>query len=171
MANIKPTVTVAVSAYNEEANIKRFLESILVQKELGFKIEKIIVISDGSTDSTVFSIESIKDKRIILLKHNKRRGLAFRLNEAFNISESDILIKFDADVILANELVIANLIKKFGSNVGLVGGFRKAISTGTFIEKVHMLGDDIWHNSKKTINNGENIHNHHGTISAMSSRL
>ena len=48
-----PTVTIATIACNEEANIKKFLESVLDQKEKGFKISTILVISDGSTDHTV----------------------------------------------------------------------------------------------------------------------
>ena len=51
--NTIPTVTIALSAYNEAENIGRFLQSVLEQKENGFILEKILVISDGSDDSTI----------------------------------------------------------------------------------------------------------------------
>ena len=43
-----PSVTVAISALNEAQNIAAFLRSVLSQKEEGFVLEKIMVISDGS---------------------------------------------------------------------------------------------------------------------------
>ena len=50
--NYKPRVTVAISAFNEERNIGAFLRSVLMQKEDGFELVRILVISDGSADGT-----------------------------------------------------------------------------------------------------------------------
>ena len=49
----KPTVTVGISAYNEEHAFPALLESLLKQSQTSFVFEKIIVVSDGSTDNTV----------------------------------------------------------------------------------------------------------------------
>ena len=57
MKTHKPTVTVAISAYNEEGNINYFLKSVIKQKIKNFTLKKILVISDGSTDKTVMKME------------------------------------------------------------------------------------------------------------------
>ena len=49
----KLTVTIGIPAYNEEANVRNLLVSLLAQKETNFKLQEIIVVSDGSTDKTV----------------------------------------------------------------------------------------------------------------------
>lgn len=167
----KKTVDIVVCAFNEEANIGKLLKSIFAQKEENFKLAKVVVISDGSTDSTVSVVKSLKNTKIKLIQYSKRLGLAVRLNKAFKISESDVLIRFDADVIPADNKVMARLVQKFGNNVGLVGGFRTAVTYSSFVEEVHKMGDFIWHETKKDINGGVNIHNHQGAISAMSSKL
>ena len=47
------TITIAICALNEEANIGKLLDSIMIQEEEGYKLEKILVISDGLTDRKV----------------------------------------------------------------------------------------------------------------------
>ena len=64
MKNKKPTVTVALSAYNEEKNIKSFLESVLSQREESYVLKEIWVYSDVSTDKTVEIAKSIKSTKI-----------------------------------------------------------------------------------------------------------
>ena len=166
----KPTVTIAISAYNEEANIKNLLISLLAQKQTNFELEKIIVISDGSNDKTVEMVKSIKNRKIELVECTKREGLATRLNELFFLNISDVLIKIDADVLPINNKVIFEIVKKFNAHVSLVSGPRKTL-VHNFIQKIHFTGDYIWHETKKEFKNGDNIHNHHGTISAMSKEL
>jgi len=46
------TVSIGIPAYNEEANIGKLLSSLIKQKEAGFIIKEIIVVSDQSTDKT-----------------------------------------------------------------------------------------------------------------------
>ena len=60
---IIPTVTVAICACNEEANIGRLIKSILEQKESSFRFEKLFVVSDGSTDKTVEIIKSFNSPK------------------------------------------------------------------------------------------------------------
>ena len=77
----KVSVTIGIPAYNEEANIGHLLKSLIKQKEEDFKIDKIIVSSDGSTDRTIEIVKSFKDSRIKLLDNKKRRGQASRQNQ------------------------------------------------------------------------------------------
>lgn len=58
----KLTVTIGIPAYKEEKNIVRFLKSVLMQKEDGFKLNEIWVHSDRSVDRTVKLAKSLKSK-------------------------------------------------------------------------------------------------------------
>ncbi len=70
----KYTVTIALSAYNEENNIKSLLESVLAQKETNFTIKSIWIFSDGSRDNTAKKVKQINDNRIKLFNYKSRMG-------------------------------------------------------------------------------------------------
>lgn len=108
--NKKPTVTIAVSIYNEEKNIKKFLSSLLTQAERNYTLEKILLILDGCTDKTYQHIKTFKDKRLHIISHDKRKGKSSRLNEIYKKLTSNILVQTDADVILAHNNVVEKII-------------------------------------------------------------
>lgn len=95
----RKTVTIGIPAYDEEANIKNLLKSLLVQKGQNFILERIIVISDGSSDNTIAEAGKVKNNLIELINHKKNLGKIRIQNEILKKSKSDILIILDADVI------------------------------------------------------------------------
>ena len=109
----KLTVTVGISALNEETNIGTMLRAVLAQRGDNFVLKEIMVISDGSTDNTVGKVREIKDKRITVIVGKKREGMNTRLNYLFAHFQSDVLIKMDADILPQNESVISLLISPF----------------------------------------------------------
>jgi len=98
-----PPVSVLIAAYNEETTIGDTIQSVLSQHYPG-KLE-IIVIDDGSTDSTAETVLNIiKDTPLFhnkatlkLLKQGENRGKAAALNNALGISLYDTIITVDAD--------------------------------------------------------------------------
>ena len=70
----KPTVTIGIPAYNEEANIKNLLDSILSQIQNNFIIDEIIVVSDGSSDKTADIVRSLNNSLINLIEDKERLG-------------------------------------------------------------------------------------------------
>lgn len=137
-----PDVTIAICAYNEERNIRQFLSSVFSQKARGYRIKEIILISDGSTDRTVSFARSLKHPKLRILAFSHRLGKSERLNLLYrNFLESDILVQFDADVILVNEHCVTKLIKPLLTNKKVVMTSGKAIpfKADTFLEKaIHM---------------------------------
>src|SRR5260370_31297138 len=89
----QPSVTVALSAFNEARNIKRLLKSILSQQEKGFSLKQIWVYCDGSTDSTVRQIRSLKARKIKVYHGEKRMGKSVRLNQIYQRLKTDILVQ------------------------------------------------------------------------------
>jgi glycosyltransferase involved in cell wall biosynthesis len=71
---IKPTVTIGIPAFNEEANIAHILKALLKQDTSKYILEKIIVSSDASEDNTNAIVKSLKSPLIDLIENTKRDG-------------------------------------------------------------------------------------------------
>ena len=142
----KITVTVGIPAYNEEANISKLLKSILAQKELDYKLEKIIIVCDASTDKTYKIIKSFKDSRILHLKNPERCGQQFSQNIILKNSKSEVTLILEGDIILADKRTINRLIKPFLKNrdrIGMVIGKSKPVEAEGFYEKILNYGHEF----------------------------
>lgn len=166
-----PTVTVGVPAFNEEGHIISLLEAILAQKQTNFLLKKIVVMCDGGKDTTAELVEKFAEihTNVICINDKVNKGKSARLNQLYSVNTSNILVTFDADTIPANTSVLANLVKAFDDeNVGLVGGHDMPVKPKRFFEKIACTAIDIWYETRKDINGGDCVHNHHGCISAVS---
>ncbi len=170
--NIK-TVTVALSAFNEEKNIGRFLKSVLKQKEEGFKITGIWVFNDGSTDKTVDVVKSFKSHKIKVFDDKKRIGKSTRLNELYQKIESDILVQSDADIIMAHPFVICDLIKPLltKSKVFMCGGNPVPLAGTTFTERAVNHTVEAYIPLRSTLRGGDNIFSVDGRLLAYRKEL
>lgn len=164
----KPTVTVAVCAYNEGPNIEYLLRSIISQETKECSLEQIFIISDGSTDDTVEKINRIQDDRIVLKEYKDRRGKSYRLNEIYREIKTDFLVQPDADVILASNDVVEEIVKPMieNENVGMTGGNSKAAKTETLIERAVNCTHDAYTGMRERIRNGNNIYTATGRLIA-----
>lgn len=164
------TVTVGIPAYNEEANIAYLIDSILNQNQTNFVLEKIVVINDGSTDATDAIVQRVAQKNslVTLINHGDRKGKSVRLNELYASNESDILVQFDADILLSNDDVISLMVKPFQqSDVISVAGHNQPLPGKNFFEKVTNASDFLWQEIKKDYNKGDNIYNGSGCATAL----
>lgn len=170
---IKPQITIAICAFNEEENILLVLRSLLMQKQQGFLIKDIWVVSDGSTDKTEQIVKSFKSKKITLLAKSKRLGKSYRLNEIYQKLQSDILVQIDADVVLTHENVLSSLVKPLhkGTSIHLTGGQTKPLDPSTFTEKAVYLTTSMYKNLGIQKNHGNNIYSVSGKILALTNTL
>lgn len=136
----KLTVTVGISAYNEESNIQYLLNRIITQKEIDFKILEIIVISDGSRDKTVDKVREIQDKRMVLFDEKERVGQNMRQNFIFKKAKGNIIVLLEADTILNDNNYLYELIKPFFTqkNISMTYGYSLPIplKEGSFFERM-----------------------------------
>jgi cellulose synthase/poly-beta-1,6-N-acetylglucosamine synthase-like glycosyltransferase len=97
----KLNLDIIIPAFNEELNIHKLLRG-LVKKHNYDKINNIYVISDNSTDDTHKIVEGMakNNDKIKQVIKNKRRGKFDSLNRGFKISNADILIMFDSDILI-----------------------------------------------------------------------
>jgi len=105
----KMNISTIIPAYNEESTISDVIKVIKGIPE----IDKIIVVSDGSTDRTV-DISRELGVDVYQLKQNIGKGGAIK--KGFEKTDSDILLFLDADLIGLNHEHIYSLIKPIYEN-------------------------------------------------------
>src|SRR6185437_3351645 len=105
----RTTVSIGIPAFNEQANINQLLTLLLSQTGSNITLEKIFVISDGSTDKTDAEVAKIHDPRIYFSDDRKRLGKSARLNEIVKLNTSDVLILMDADVVFNDKKLLSKL--------------------------------------------------------------
>jgi len=91
-----PTVSVLVSAYNEELVIADRIENLLALDYPKNRLE-ILVGSDGSTDATAAIVNTYASRGVRLLPFVKRRGKANVLNDLAATARGEILVLTDAN--------------------------------------------------------------------------
>ena len=86
-------ITVLMPVFNAEKFIKEAIDSVLTQTFTDFEL---LIINDGSTDSTVQIINSFSDSRIKLI-HQKNGGVSEALNTGLLAATGKYIARFDAD--------------------------------------------------------------------------
>src|SRR3989338_819824 len=91
------TVSIIIPAYNEDAFIGTLLQKLtpLSTEPLGFHKE-IIVVDDGSTDTTAHCVSSFKEVRF--LKQEKNQGKGAAVQRGIQESKGDTIFIQDADL-------------------------------------------------------------------------
>jgi cellulose synthase/poly-beta-1,6-N-acetylglucosamine synthase-like glycosyltransferase len=123
-ADIAPTVTVLIAAFNEEREIERTVANKLSQDYPADRLE-VIVVSDGSTDRTDDIVKRLAEAsggRVRLLRQEPRQGKTQALNMAMAHVTSEIVVFSDANSIYALDAVRV-LARNFADpSVGYVTG-------------------------------------------------
>ena len=86
-------LSVLMPAYNAEDYIAEAIDSLLQQSFTDFEL---IIINDGSTDSTQHVIRSFEDPRIILISQ-ENHGIASALNTGLSNAKTLYIARFDSD--------------------------------------------------------------------------
>lgn len=134
----KFTLTIAIPAHNEAGTIGQVVLDVRSQKLPPWaKLQRVVVFSDGSTDSTVKEVQKVKDKYVQVIDRKTQRGKNACLNELFRTVKTDLLVLFDADIRLDNKRIVTQLITPFlnRSRLGLVAGNPQPLLGSTWVER------------------------------------
>ena len=113
-----PTVSVIVPAYNAETTIERSLLSALGQT---FQPLEIIVVDDGSTDTTPAILAAMANRFPILrIIRQKNSGVAMSRNLALSRAEGSWIAPLDADDLWHPEK-LARLLHRIDGDSGRIG--------------------------------------------------
>ena len=99
-----PTVTLVISCYNEAAVIEKKLNNALA---LDYPTDKlnIVVVSDGSDDSTDEKVKALSNPRIKLIRQEGRLGKTMGINLAMEQIRSQITVFSDANAMYAPDAI------------------------------------------------------------------
>lgn len=118
---IEPTVTILITAFNEEAAIAEKLENTLAIEYPAEKLE-ILVASDGSTDRTDAITGEYASRGVRLFRQEGRVGKTETQNNAVNAATGEIVLFSDATTEYAPD-VLQKLLPAFADEtVGCVAG-------------------------------------------------
>lgn len=121
----KPMVSLVMKVYNGEKYIKEAIDSILAQTYSDFEL---LVIDDGSKDSSVELIEAYIDDRIRLIKNKVNLGLIKTQNKVIGEARGKYIAVMDCDDISFPE--------RFEKQVEFLESNPEYIMCGTFRKNI-----------------------------------
>lgn len=89
-----PPVSVLMPAYNMDRFLPAAMDSIFGQTFPDFEV---VVVDDGSTDSTGEVLAGYEDPRLHIVRHGRNNGLAAAYNTAINAARGEYVAVMDAD--------------------------------------------------------------------------
>lgn len=114
-----PNVTMIITAYNEEKNIRDKIKNTLAIRYPKDKLQ-IIIASDGSGDKTVEIAEEYKNNGIEILNRVERTGKENTQKEAIRIARGEIFVFTDVATMLEPDGLL-QIVSNFSDNtVGCV---------------------------------------------------
>jgi cellulose synthase/poly-beta-1,6-N-acetylglucosamine synthase-like glycosyltransferase len=146
-----PSVTLIIAAYNEErvieAKIRNSLETDYPRERL-----HILVVSDGSTDSTSQIVKRFQDQGVQSLHEPARRGKTAALNRAVARATSEIVVFSDANNMFEKN-ALRELVRHFSDpRIGGVCGLKQIYDSP---ERESSQGDSLYWKYESAIKESE----------------
>lgn len=114
----KMKISVIIPAYNEEQALKPVVDEYLPYAD------EIIIVDDGSSDSTYEIAKTLLNEKVQVLQHEKNQGKVAALRTGVEHATGDIIIFTDADCTYPARY-IPEFINKLEHGVDLVLGSRQ----------------------------------------------
>jgi cellulose synthase/poly-beta-1,6-N-acetylglucosamine synthase-like glycosyltransferase len=114
------SITIGISAYNEEKNIAASINSALKSQPSPMEV---IVVASGCTDNTEGVVKEIgrKEKKVKLISEKVRKGKGSAINLILKHAKGKFIVMTDADLTFPAKSV-NELLKKIGKKTGAVCG-------------------------------------------------
>ncbi len=144
----EPLISVILPVFNGEKYLSKSIESILRQTINDFEL---IIVNDGSTDTTETIILSYKDERIRYIKNEQNLKLIKTLNRGIKLSRGQYLSRMDAD-----DIAFPNL---FEEQLKIFANFKNVDIVNI---RNNILSNDgkYFYKSKSTITVNSEVHQH-----------
>ena len=90
----KRVLSVVIPCFNEEKTLEELIGRVLQEEN----VAEVILVDDGSSDSSVSIAQGIRDSRIIVKSKSKNEGKGSAIRDGFQIASSPFVIIQDADL-------------------------------------------------------------------------
>lgn len=135
----RPMVTIIVPCYNEEAVIAKSLKSLM---NLDYPYYEVIVVNDGSTDSTAAIAEMVAGtayKCSIQVINQVNQGKAAALNNGLLHAVGDLILCVDADSRILPGSMEAGIRHFRDPKVGAIAGFVEIANQQNWLLELQQL--------------------------------
>ena len=127
-----PRITVLMSVYNAEANLRESIDSVLDQTFTDFEF---LIVDDGSTDKSFDIVKSYDDERIAIIQNKTNIGLIDSLNKGIEKARGAYIARQDADDICHKDRLM--------QEVDVLDEDPSVVLVGTWLELINASGDPI----------------------------
>src|SRR4026207_76576 len=123
-----PRVTVLMPVYNGADYLRQGIDSILRQTCRDFEL---LVVNDGSTDSSREVLRGYGDPRLIVVENERNLGLVTSLNRGLELARGEFVARMDQDDLALPRRLDKqiNFLRK-NARVGLCGTWFQTFGAG-----------------------------------------
>ena len=125
---MNPKFSITLCTFNSFEYIGECIDSLLKQTLTDFEL---IIVDDGSTDSTVEYLRSLTDCRIKLLVLEKNHGLVYARTQAFQAARGSYIALMDSDDIAHPERLAQQLVLLERGDVDICATRYQTLETAT----------------------------------------
>ncbi|MEQ9465911.1 MAG: glycosyltransferase family 2 protein [Ekhidna sp.] len=120
-------LSIVIPVYNEEESIPELLEWIFRVVDAHKISTEILLIDDGSTDTSWSVITAIakKDPRVVGFKFNRNYGKSAALQTGFDHATGEVIITMDADMQDSPDEIPALMEMILSANLHIVSGWKR----------------------------------------------
>ncbi len=129
-----PSVSIAIAAYNEEAQIRELIKSLLAIDYPRDRLQ-ILITSDGSTDATDEIVREYEGRGIELLRISDRGGKTKAENAASELLRGEIVVNTDASTRILPDSLKPLISAMMDPGVGVASG--RDVSVGTLSDQAN----------------------------------
>lgn len=116
-----PKVTVCMPVYNRAKYVGAAIESVLAQDFTDFEL---LVVDDGSTDSSVDVVKGYADPRIRIERNERNRGIPFTRNRCLASARGIYVALLDSDDLMARQRLSRQVsFLEQNSDIATLGGW------------------------------------------------
>jgi peptidoglycan-N-acetylglucosamine deacetylase len=135
-----PGVSVIIPAFNEAMNIEETILSIFKSNYVGLGEIEVVVVDDGSYDSTASIVKRMKKQyeNLELVKLNNG-GKARALNFGIGFSKHDFVMTVDADSIIDRSAILSEMRYFADPQVAAVAGCVLPSRYESFLQKMQLI--------------------------------
>lgn len=117
----EPRVSVIITAYNEERDLRAKLENTLALDYPSSKLE-VIVASDCSTDRTDQIVQEFESRGVFLFRQNERLGKTAAQNAAVELANGEVILFSDATTLYQSDILRVMVPDFADASIGCVAG-------------------------------------------------